>query len=72
MRVQVDPHEQVDALGGAVEDLAGQFTLQPLLRRILQRAVRLLGGDGFTEVARIRWMIESLLAEPAEIAIRVF
>jgi DNA-binding NarL/FixJ family response regulator/signal transduction histidine kinase len=44
MRVQVDPHEQLDALGGAVEDLAGRFTLQPLLRRILQRAVSLLGG----------------------------
>lgn len=45
MRVQqVDPHDQVDALGGAVEDLAGRFTLQPLLRRILQRAVGLLGG----------------------------
>nr|WP_243866264.1 hypothetical protein [Actinophytocola oryzae] len=44
MRVRVDAHEQVDALGGAVEDLAGRFALQPLPRRILRRAVCLLGG----------------------------
>jgi signal transduction histidine kinase/DNA-binding NarL/FixJ family response regulator len=42
--VRIDPHDKVDALTGAVEDLAGQFTLQPLLRRILRRAVSLLGG----------------------------
>ncbi|WUH89259.1 response regulator [Streptomyces sp. NBC_00433] len=35
---------QVDALSGAVEDLAGQFALQPLLERILRRAVGLLGA----------------------------
>src|SRR5262245_58654393 len=39
------PREQVDALTGAVEDLAGQFSLQPLLQRILRRAIALLGGD---------------------------
>ena len=44
MRFRIDAHEQVDALTGAVEDLAGQFALQPLLRRILSRAVSLLGG----------------------------
>ncbi|HEY1967337.1 MAG TPA: response regulator [Pseudonocardia sp.] len=44
MRIPVTPHEQVDALTGAVEDLAGQFSLQPLLHRILRRAVSLLGG----------------------------
>ncbi|MFJ1596392.1 response regulator [Streptomyces sp. NPDC088261] len=38
------PNAQVDALSGAVEDLAGQFALQPLLRRILSRAVSLLGA----------------------------
>lgn len=38
-------HHQVDALTGAVEDLAGQFSLRPLLQRILRRAVELLGGD---------------------------
>jgi DNA-binding NarL/FixJ family response regulator/signal transduction histidine kinase len=42
--VRIDPHDKVDALTGAVEDLAGQFTLQPLLRRILSRAISLLGG----------------------------
>jgi signal transduction histidine kinase/DNA-binding NarL/FixJ family response regulator len=42
--VRIDPHDKVDALTGAVEDLAGRFTLQPLLRRILTRAVSLLGG----------------------------
>ncbi|HSS68754.1 MAG TPA: GAF domain-containing protein, partial [Nocardioidaceae bacterium] len=36
--------DPVDALTGAVEDLAGQFTLQPLLERILRRAVNLLGA----------------------------
>jgi signal transduction histidine kinase/DNA-binding NarL/FixJ family response regulator len=41
----VSPREQVDALTGAVEDLAGQFSLQPLLHRILRRAIALLGGD---------------------------
>ncbi|MEW2545493.1 response regulator [Streptomyces sp. NPDC047002] len=35
---------QLDALSGAVEDLAGQFALQPLLHRILRRAVALLGA----------------------------
>ncbi|HZZ46695.1 MAG TPA: response regulator [Pseudonocardia sp.] len=44
MRIAVSPHEQVDALTGAVEDLAGQFSLEPLLHRILRRAVSLLGG----------------------------
>jgi signal transduction histidine kinase/DNA-binding NarL/FixJ family response regulator len=45
--LRIDPHDKVDALTGAVEDLAGQFTLQPLLRRILSRAVSLLrGGAG--------------------------
>jgi signal transduction histidine kinase/DNA-binding NarL/FixJ family response regulator len=57
MRTDVAPHgrtrsrervDQVDALTGAltgaVEDLAGQFSLQPLLHRILRRAVSLLGG----------------------------
>ncbi|WP_327233119.1 response regulator [Streptomyces sp. NBC_01317] len=39
------PNAQVDALSGAVEDLAGQFALQPLLHRILSRAVSLLGAD---------------------------
>lgn len=42
--MRIDPRDKVDALTGAVEDLAGQFTLQPLLRRILSRAVSLLGG----------------------------
>jgi DNA-binding NarL/FixJ family response regulator/signal transduction histidine kinase len=41
---RVSPHEQIDALSGAVEDLAGQFTLRPLLQRILRRAVSLLGA----------------------------
>ncbi|GAA1847880.1 hypothetical protein GCM10009836_29440 [Pseudonocardia ailaonensis] len=41
---RVSPREQVDALAGAAEDLAGQFSLQPLLHRILRRAVHLLGG----------------------------
>jgi DNA-binding NarL/FixJ family response regulator/signal transduction histidine kinase len=40
----VSTRAQVDALGGAVEDLAGQFALQPLLKRILRRAVGLLGA----------------------------
>jgi DNA-binding NarL/FixJ family response regulator/signal transduction histidine kinase len=35
---------QLDALSGAVEDLAGHFALQPLLQRILSRAVGLLGA----------------------------
>ncbi|HEU5333624.1 MAG TPA: response regulator [Actinocrinis sp.] len=35
----------LDALSGAVEDLAGEFALRPLLRRILSRAVALLGAD---------------------------
>ena len=42
---QLNPRDQVDALTGAVEDLAGRFTLQPLLERILRRAVGLLGAD---------------------------
>ena len=42
--VRIDPHDKVDALTGAVEDLAGEFSLQPLLRRILARAIDLLGG----------------------------
>ncbi|MDX6331325.1 MAG: hypothetical protein QOI83_3708, partial [Streptomycetaceae bacterium] len=41
---RVSPHEQIDALSGAVEDLAGQFALRPLLQRILRRAVSLLGA----------------------------
>ncbi|HEX3590133.1 MAG TPA: response regulator [Pseudonocardiaceae bacterium] len=44
MGVRIDPHDKVDALTGAVEDLAGQFTLQPLLRRILTRAIDMLSG----------------------------
>jgi len=36
---ELNPRDQVDALTGAVEDLAGRFTLQPLLERILKRAV---------------------------------
>ncbi|ODU04218.1 MAG: hypothetical protein ABS81_11405 [Pseudonocardia sp. SCN 72-86] len=43
-RPRPGPREQVDALTGAVEDLAGRFSLQPLLQRILRRAVVLLGG----------------------------
>lgn len=35
---------QLDALSGAVEDLAGQFALPALLQRILSRAVGLLGA----------------------------
>ncbi|WP_405591603.1 response regulator [Streptomyces sp. NBC_01190] len=35
---------RIEALSGAVEDLAGRFALQPLLRRILRRAVSLLGA----------------------------
>jgi DNA-binding NarL/FixJ family response regulator/signal transduction histidine kinase len=42
---ELAPHDPVAALTGAVEDLAGQFTLQPLLERILRRAVTLLGAD---------------------------
>ncbi len=38
------PNAQVDALSGAIEDLAGQFALGPLLHRILRRAVSLLGA----------------------------
>lgn len=38
------PDAQVDALSGAIEDLAGRFALQPLLQRILRRAVGLLGA----------------------------
>jgi DNA-binding NarL/FixJ family response regulator/signal transduction histidine kinase len=41
----VSPNAQVDALSGAVEDLAGRFALQPLLQRILRRAVSLLGAS---------------------------
>jgi signal transduction histidine kinase/DNA-binding NarL/FixJ family response regulator len=44
MRTHVSPGEQLDALAGAVDDLAGQFSLRPLLHRILRRAVTLLGG----------------------------
>ncbi len=40
----VSANAQVDALSGAVEDLAGQFALRPLLHRILRRAVSLLGA----------------------------
>jgi hypothetical protein len=40
----VSPDEQLDALAGAVDDLAGQFSLRPLLRRTLRWAVTLLGG----------------------------
>ena len=35
--------EQLDALSGVVEDLAGQFELRPLLVRILRHAAGLLG-----------------------------
>ncbi|MGQ4515533.1 response regulator [Streptomyces sp. DW26H14] len=41
---RVSTGAQLDALSGAVEDLAGQFALQPLLHRILRRAVALLGA----------------------------
>jgi len=41
---RVSTNAQVDALSGAVEDLAGHFALQPLLHRILRRAVSLLGA----------------------------
>jgi hypothetical protein len=41
---RVSTDAQLDALSGAVEDLAGQFSLQPLLHRILSRAVSLLGA----------------------------
>lgn len=39
------PPSPLDALSGAVEDLAGEFALRPLLRRILSRAVALLGAE---------------------------
>jgi signal transduction histidine kinase/DNA-binding NarL/FixJ family response regulator len=42
--VRMSTNAQIDALSGAVEDLAGQFALQPLLHRILSRAVSLLGA----------------------------
>ena len=35
--------DQLDALAGVVEDLAGQFELRPLLERILRHAADLLG-----------------------------
>ncbi|WP_329455297.1 response regulator [Streptomyces sp. NBC_01497] len=41
---RISTDAQLDALSGAVEDLAGQFALQPLLHRILRRAVALLGA----------------------------
>jgi DNA-binding NarL/FixJ family response regulator/signal transduction histidine kinase len=41
---RVSTDAQLDALSGAVEDLAGQFALKPLLHRILSRAVSLLGA----------------------------
>ncbi|SEE34278.1 hybrid sensor histidine kinase/response regulator transcription factor [Jiangella alba] len=36
---------RADALASVVEDLAGKFTLRPLLDRILRRSVELLGCD---------------------------
>jgi signal transduction histidine kinase/DNA-binding NarL/FixJ family response regulator len=36
---------RADALASVVEDLAGKFSLQPLLKRILRRSVELLGCD---------------------------
>ncbi|WP_158564211.1 GAF domain-containing protein [Jiangella anatolica] len=36
---------RADALASVVEDLAGKFTLRPLLDRILRRSVELLGAD---------------------------
>lgn len=43
--VQRDARARADALASVVEDLAGQFSLQPLLKRILRRSVELLGCD---------------------------
>jgi signal transduction histidine kinase/DNA-binding NarL/FixJ family response regulator len=40
-----DAQARVDALASVVEDLAGKFSLGPLLERILRRSVELLGGD---------------------------
>ncbi len=37
--------DQLEALAGVVEDLAGQFDLRPLLDRILRHAAELLGCD---------------------------
>jgi DNA-binding NarL/FixJ family response regulator/signal transduction histidine kinase len=44
-RDSVRPAVPIDALSGAVEDLAGEFALRPLLGRILSRAVALLGAQ---------------------------
>jgi hypothetical protein len=43
--VQRDARARADAPASVVEDLAGQFSLQPLLKRILRRSVELLGCD---------------------------
>lgn len=40
-----DAQARVDAIASVVEDLAGKFSLGPLLERILQRSVELLGCD---------------------------
>ena len=40
-----DAQARADALASVVEDLAGKFSLQPLLTRILHRSVELLGCD---------------------------
>ena len=40
-----DAQARADALASVVEDLAGKFSLQPLLERILRRSVELLGCD---------------------------
>ncbi len=37
--------DQLEALAGVVEDLAGQFDLRPLLDRVLRHAAELLGCD---------------------------
>ena len=42
---QSQAQAQADALASVVEDLAGKFSLRPLLDRILRRSVELLGAD---------------------------
>ncbi|WP_382308832.1 GAF domain-containing protein [Herbiconiux sp. UC225_62] len=44
--VPADPmRRQLDSLAAMATDLAGQFSLEPLLERILQHTMELLGGD---------------------------
>ena len=41
-----DPmRRQLDTLAAMAADLAGQFSLEPVLERILQHTMELLGGD---------------------------